>query len=192
MILSQEDYISYYLKTGRFADGQYSPPNKKLNEAQLKTKYNKYIKRQEKKQINITERFSDFSEKEDGELTYVQKVLRAEKEALDRDPDKQEFWKNLTEREKSAIREKIGIARDKKGEIIYDPCHIIGRTQNKTLAIDPENIIYMPRIIHSLIDTYLNFEGKPISKEERENLWKHILGEEWYNRLQRKHLERTY
>jgi hypothetical protein len=189
-MLSYEDFITYYGKYGRFPDAQYSNPDKILNERQLKTKYEKYIKRQSVALLKLKNKFDvpeTFEEDTEQPSTYIQKVFQAEKEALERDPDRQEFWINLTDDEINAIHNKIGMFKDKEGNVLYDPCHVISRTQNKILAYDPDNIIYMPRYCHSLIDIYKNFFTlKSITKEEREDLWKHILGEERYNRLQDK------
>jgi hypothetical protein len=185
---TEEAFTEYYYSHGRFPDGQYSSQEKKLNEAQLKTKYKKYVKRQEKikekfsKKFDVPESILEMDNEQPS--TYLQRVLAAEKQVKENDPNYEEWKKNLSREEIEIIEKKMYICKDKDGEVIYDPAHVIPRSKSRTLAKNLLNIIMLPRYVHSLLDSYKDpITEKSIPKEEVELWWKKILGEERYNLL---------
>jgi hypothetical protein len=168
---TEKEYKNYYIKNNRFPDGQYNNPQKILNERQVKTKYEKYCKRYEKKQV-----------KENSE--YKQAIFDAEKNVIDNDPEAQEFWSKWNTEERYVLNQRCLMFKNDKGEILIDPAHVFGRGEAPQLSSEELNIIPMPRYFHSLIDQYINpITGKAMKKEEHEQLWRRIVGDKRYDEL---------
>lgn len=168
--VTYEYYYEYYKKNNRFLDGQYNNPEKDLNDKQIKTKYNKYVKRFEKK-----------LSKENSE--YVQNIFSAEEEARKLDPEADIFWSSLSKEQYDIVKKEMKKIKDFS---IIDPCHIISRGTCTKLADNIDNILMAPRVFHSYIDQYLNpFSEKheAITKEQQESIWRCIVGDERYNTL---------
>lgn len=149
-----EEFKDYYEKYGYTITG-------KTNIKQgLKYQYKKYVKKEEKKKL-----WKDCRD-----------------EAFRRNPNGEQFFDNLTDRE-------FDFYIELKGDMsIFDPCHIIGKGEcpKKELVNNPDNILIAPRYFHSLIDQYRNpftAEHEIISKEERETIWIRFIGKEMMQKL---------
>jgi len=181
-VLSEEEYIDYYNTNNRFPNSQYSSPTKKYNSAQLKSKYQKYLKSEKKREERSTRQVERQENKEYTLSEYQQSIILAEEQVLKEDPTHALFWSVWTEEEKETIKQ--------GGKLIgeyntFDPMHIISRSQSRKLACDPLNIIYGARYFHTCIDSYINpFTKKNMSKEERDHLWIRLIGIERFNWLQ--------
>ena len=173
MAVSLQEYKEYYLKNKRFMDGQYSNSESfPLKDKQIQTKFNKYQKRTEKK---LTKTNTD----------YADSVFAAEKEARDADCVANVFWNSLTEEQSDFMMKEIKKCKDFS---IIDSAHIIPRSKSKELACDPYNIIMLPRIFHSCIDSMVNpfsERHETISKEEQEKIWIQVVGKERWDELHR-------
>jgi len=173
---TEEEYKNYYLKNRVFPDGQYSNKDKVLNDKQIKTKYEKYCKRTEKKKV-----------KENSD--YMNKVFEVEAECKKDNPNAERFYNKIQELDKewntnfeSYFRKMNKIFGD-----IYDPAHILGRSP-RFMAVEKENIEILPRFVHSNLDQYLEIFDKEykhytISKERHEEIWRLIIGNERYDEL---------
>lgn len=171
-IKSLEEYVEFYNKNGYLLDGQYSNPKKTLNKGQLKFKYERYIRKSERKESN-----------KGIQSEYVQKVNEAMLEARRQDPAANLFWDSLTEEEYDVVFKEMKKLPDFR-EI--DPCHIFGRGQAPQLADNLLNIVMAPRAFHNFVDKFLNpFSEKHegITKEQHEQIWRHIVGDERYDTL---------
>jgi hypothetical protein len=177
-VLSEEEYITFYYEKARLIDGQYSNNERRLNNAQLLTKYKKYCKAQAK--IDSQKKvFNTITEEWEGKepSNYLKNVFLAEKEARECDPQCSQWYQHLSIAEYSFLSNKSRIFQDNKGQILYDPAHIINRGGNTKLANCVENIIMLPRYIHSLLDQGNSpFSGKKWSLEEKEAFWIKIVG----------------
>jgi len=166
-----DDYKNYYLSNRAFPDGQYSNKDKVLNEAQIKIKYQKYIRKLERKENKEP---SDHMK----EIWEVEKVVR------EKDPEAKLFWSVWNDEERNFLYKKCSIFRDEEGKILLDPAHILNRSTNPHLSNEELNIIMIPRYFHSLLDQHLSpFTGKHIDNEEHTKLWIRIVGEDRYNQL---------
>ena len=165
-----EQYIAFYQKNNRLFDNQYTNPEKTLNFQQLKSKYEKYIRRSEKKKLKVN-------------TQYAQSIYDVEKECRDKDPAANEFWNALTSEETDFLMKemkKILAFRD------IDPAHILPRGVYPHLSTEPLNIIMVPRVFHTFIDGFLNpftTKHEAITKEKQEQIWRHIVGDSRYDKL---------
>lgn len=158
-----EDFVAIYEKTGKCPQ-QMSKPKHTLNERELKSRYEKYIKPKKEK---------------------------VQKGSWD-DPLWQEVADKVWKRDKSECRLLSKLKIDNPDLYLYfiknnmkslytklDLAHIIPRSQSAELYYEPTNLILLNRVAHSNLDTYHDpVTGKPITKEEHEKWWRYILNEE--------------
>ncbi len=169
-LLELEEYTAYYHTYKRFPDGQYSNPDKVLNEQQILTKYKKYVSRTEKKATKTNSE-------------YVSNVFTAEEEARNLDKDCDVFWNSLSIEQYDIIKKEM---RKIKDFSIIDPCHIFSRGSSPQLADCVDNILMAPRAFHTFIDQYLNpFTEKheALTREQHDDIWISIIGIDRWNKL---------
>lgn len=168
MSLSYDEFLDFYKERG-FLPNDISKSKNKLNEKQLKFKYEKYLKSEQKK-IDRRERLS----KEDPQWTEVKSKL------------------NLTECYFKKYLEKNGLIEDlhnlyKNAGIllsIIDPAHVFGRGSYPHMKYDLNNIVPLNRYTHSCLDQNRHpITGKSISHEEVRSFWILIVGIETYRNL---------
>jgi len=166
--MTLEEFTKNYYKYGKCSN-QIRKPKNKLNEKQIKTQYDKYIKKlNDKKEFEVDEKW-----------------IKVREEVFNRDGYCQLFDK-LNAIELSFIKESLFY--DTK---IIDPAHVFGKGAYPHLKYDPENIVSLMRLFHSRLDSYHNpITGEPIDKLEHENWWRRIVGNDRYNKLKRKALKR--
>jgi len=157
-----EDFVAIYEKTGKCPQ-QMSKPKHTLNERELKSRYEKYIKPKKEK---------------------------VQKGSWD-DPLWQEVADKVWKRDKSQCRLLSKLKIDNPDLYLYfiknnmkslytklDLAHIVPRSQSSELYYEPSNVLLLNRISHGLIDTYHDpINGKSITKEEHEKWWRYILNE---------------
>jgi len=157
-----EQFKDYYMKKG-ICLGQMSKPKHTLNDKELKTRYEKYIKPKKEK---------------------------VQKGSWD-DPLWQEVADKVWKRDKSQCRLLSKLKIDNPDLYLYfiknnmkslytklDLAHIVPRSQSSELYYEPSNVLLLNRISHGLIDTYHDpINGKSITKEEHEKWWRYILNE---------------
>lgn len=163
-----EDFVAIYEKTGK-CPGQMSKPKHILNDKELKTRYEKYIKPKKEK---------------------------VQKGSWD-DPLWQEVADKVWKRDKSECRllSKLKIDNPelylffiknnmKSLYIKLDLAHIIPRSQSAELYYEPINLILLNRVSHSLLDSYHNpITGEAINKVQRDEWWEYIIGNELWKKL---------
>lgn len=176
-MMTFEEYKNYYIRSNYkyFPDGQYCNPKKILKDNQIEFKYNKYIKGVERKTLK-------------GNSKYIQKIFDVEEECKNEDPFAVKFYSRIKELDKQWNTDFHDYFKKMNKVVgdIYDPCHIISRGTNRKLSSLKENIIIMPRYVHSLLDQYyeiFSVTPKSISRKRHEEIWKLIVGEEKYNYL---------
>lgn len=172
MIDSLEDYIEYYKLNKKLPYPQVSYSAKELNERQLATKYKDYCK----KIKNVKEKQENNEESE-----YLKNLKKAKEEARKLDPEGKTFYNSLTEEQKDFLK------RNSFGKFNnLDPAHIFSTGEYPFLADEIENIVMIPRYVHSYIDQMLNpFSDKheKLTKEQHSELWIQFVGEERYKSL---------
>ena len=68
-----------------------------------------------------------------------------------------------------------------------DVAHVIPRTSSKALYYEPDNLVLLNRVSHSLLDTYHDpITGVAIVPQQVEDYWKYIIGVEKYEELKEK------
>lgn len=159
-----EAFIDYYNKFKKFPLNIYTPP-KKMNNKQLKSKYNKYNK--------IVDKMCNKSINKD-----IEKDKCVKKICMKRSENKCEIWPILSDCEREIVKERLF-----EKIMMLDPIHIIGRS-NKNLRWNPENIIIGMRYFHSCIDQYIDpINNKTMTSKERDDWFIRIIGKERFNKL---------
>lgn len=185
MILSESEFISYYETRHRFPDGAYVNPGKTLNRNQLLSKYRKYVASQSRREAKANvDREKVKVKKPKPKSSYTQNVDAAIAEAKKRDPRGEVWLQNLSEAEREFVASQM--AGNPILQIL-DGAHVVSRMQGgKLLASNVDNILVLPRYVHANLDNYRDFlrPGCPhISADERDALWRKIVGEERWERL---------
>lgn len=187
-MMTFDDYRNSYIRSNykRLPDGQYCNPKKALNENQLATKYKKYVRKSETKEIK-------------GNTKYVQAIYDIEAECRIEDPFADEFYASVATLDASWGTDYVSYFKRMNKMIgdIYDPAHILPRGANPRLASCKENIIMLPRFVHTLLDNQLeifNEENKhtTTTKERHEKLWRLIVGDYRYDLVQQLRKEVYY
>lgn len=155
-----EEFVNQYKKYGK-CPGQMSKPGHMLNERELGTRYEKYIKLKEKKIQKGS--WDDPKWKEVADIVW--KRDKGECRLLSRlKVDNLNLYMYFIENNISTLYKKLDLA------------HIIPRSKSSELYYEPNNIILLNRVSHSNLDTYHNpVTGEAINKEDHEWWWRYIL-----------------
>jgi len=177
-----EEFVEFYNTYGK-TPNQISKPNHSLTPRELETKYQKYIRSEDKKQQRKEEQ--------------IKKQRKSQREkAKEIDFDLIKVYSKVDKRDNfqcrliaildfNAYRELTANAWDALLCQI-DHAHYLRRLSYPHLKYDIDNIVLLNRYSHSMIDQMCNpVNGKPITKEEHENWWKLILGNQ-YTRIMEK------
>lgn len=166
MILTFQEFLKYYNKHGKCIN-QIQKPRKPLNERQIKSRYDKYLKSEEKTNNLRKENL---------------KWRRLVNEVRSRDRDSCRLWFVLNSEERRILIENAGHLLN-----ILDPAHVFGKGSKPELKFEIDNIILLNRYSHTMLDENKNpITGDYISIEEKESWWKRILGKNFYNNLKEK------
>lgn len=169
-----EQFIQFYQQRGYLDMGTtIRKPSKPLNERQIKTAYDQYVRKTERQKQKQSEKRNQPMSK-DAELSiFVRK----------RDGNQCRLLRLLTPREYALWKEHYG------GQDTVDAAHVFGKGAHPWMRYDPDNIVCLNRFSHLSLDTYRNpLTGSTISKEEHEMWWKRIIGGNVYNEL----LDKSY
>jgi 5-methylcytosine-specific restriction endonuclease McrA len=161
-MISFEEFVDQYKKYGKCL-GQISKPGHILNERELKTRYEKYIK--PKKEKIQKGSWDDPKWKEVADIVW--KRDKGQCRLLSRlKIDNLEMYMYFINTNLPSLYTKLDLA------------HVIPRSQSSELYYEPNNIVLLNRISHSWLDSYHHpVTGKSITKEEREEWWEYILNE---------------
>lgn len=165
-----EQFCEHYQKYGK-CPNQLSKPLHILNEKELLTKWKSYCKAKTKSSQKIQkgvigdplwDEVSDIVWKRDKECRLLSKLKI----------DKFEDYKYFISSNPYSLIQKLDLA------------HIISRSASKNLYYDPDNIIILNRVSHSFMDQYCDpITGKSITKDQRENWFRYIVGDDKYEKL---------
>lgn len=170
-MFSKDQYFEYYYSHNRCID-DFNIRKHPYTQTQLETKYKKYVekesKKYEKNKIQIDEKWQN-----------IIKNLPNYCELIDRLKQDKKY-------------SDIEIIRSKAGFLVntIDGAHYKSRQKAPFMKYDSDNVVALNRYSHSNLDFMKHpIYGIPITQEEQESWWKYILGEERYNRLNKKFKE---
>jgi len=162
-MLTYEQYKENYKKYGKCVD-QMTRPSKPLSERLLLLRYDKYIKKEERKQQKFEDRKVD------------ERWGAVREEIFTRDGHRCRLKSILSIQELRLFKEHDGYFMN-----TLDGAHVIARSISKNLYYEPRNIITLDRVFHSRLDfNKCPLTGKGITRQEKEWWWIRIIGrEEW-------------
>lgn len=175
-IESFDEYKEYYNKYGRLPLPQVNYSAKPLNERQLLTKYKDYQKKVSGRKVATDSESYKISD-------YTKRVMSAKQSARDNDPNHEVYNAFLN---KLTAEQRLHLKKNSIGVFgIYDPAHIFDCGSYPYMSDVVDNIVMIPRYLHSHIDQFLDpfNEGEHLTADEHTELWKMIVGEDRYNRL---------
>lgn len=160
-VMPFKSFLEFYNKYGK-TPNQMLPPKNKLNEQQLLSAYDRYVKGMNKK-----------DKLKDKKLKEIYKQIDI------RDGNKCRLIPLLTAGELAIFKENAH-GFDK----IIDHSHVFGKGAYPQMKYYKENIVLLNRYSHTMLDSRRSpINGKPITHEEWEEWWIRIVGELVYNKL---------
>ena len=184
--ISFEDFYAYYEKWGKCLN-QLAKPKKPLNDAQILSKYNAYVRSLETKQNNIKKKLERSKVKEPKAL----KGTKADEkwvntcEIVDR-RDKRECRLIKTLKASGRLHD-LDLLYKNAGNFLkrIDHAHILPKSRYAYLYYNVENIILLNRYSHSLLDQYCDpITGKKITTEEHKLWWEFLVSSELLEKLE--------
>ena len=197
---SFEEFVAYYKETNRFLLPLVNYSKKPLTDRQLQSKYKDYcakiekqeMKNEEKKidaKIKMYESMLNYDDSEKSEhCKSIDETMKRVHEKNDISCYRR-FYKSLEMWQRKILDDNLWLCPKKNGSYTFDGCHILDRGKHSKLADDEDNIVLLPRYLHKCLDDYINpFTQKIMKKEEHDDIWICIIGEERWNRLHEKAL----
>ncbi len=177
MLLTFEEYQSYYEKNDRLPNGAYVS-KKGYNLAQLQSKYKKYFVSESKRE----QARKRYVKKANNKRRHYKVDMKWEVTKLTvdgRDHKQCRLFKILNNKEKKDVEKQLtGVGKR------IDRAHIFSKGSNPHLKYTPENIVTLYRLFHQRLDTYRHpIYDYPISADEQEKFWCRIVGENNYLQL---------
>lgn len=176
-ILTLTEFQNFYL-TKRYLPFNLYQGNKNLNEKQLLSKYQKYLKYIENQEIKKQKQIEILKDKQANQEIVIDKKWEEIKNiALQRDNYACRLFSLLT------IEEKQRFENSLKDINFLDPytldcCHLLSRGRYPSLKYDIDNIFVLYRVFHSRLDKYLNpIDGCSIDRKEHRKWWIRISGD---------------
>lgn len=166
-MMSLEEFKLFYKERG-FLPNDVVRRKNPLNEKQIITRYNKFLKSEEKRKERMLR--NSFDEKwEEFKLT-----LDLSECSL------------LKKFRKLQCQTELEFLIENSGNLIkvIDPAHVFSKGAYPHLKYEKENVVALNRWSHSCLDSRKHpVYGGPISEEEYVFWWKFIVGEERYQKL---------
>ena len=162
-----EEYKEFYEKRG-YLPNSVSVPKGRLNEKQLKRKFEKFLEQTEKK--GYTNSIDEKWETLKSQMTLSQCLL-------------------VQRLEEGGHHEAVRELKERAGFLFYtiDPAHVFPKGGYPYLKYDEDNVAPLNRYSHGCLDTMRDpISGEPITKEVHEKFWKMIVGDERYTVLKEK------
>lgn len=155
-------------------------------EHKQKSCYTKYILKQEKDKIKKDEKYQKQREE------YIEKCINKDfeiqderweelrKEIFIRDKGECQFYSKCSDDEKIILNSKLW------GKMkTLDCAHVFPKGSYPNMKYEQSNIFLLYRYVHFCLDNYLNpFTEEKITKEEVQEFWKRMIGEQTYAELQ--------
>jgi len=188
-MLTRDDYFDYYKSNKRLPNESYlTNRSKPLNDNQLQSKYEKYVKQENHKEAK---RDADFKKrveeaqlkefKEDSLWSTVKDIV------YKRDMYSCRFEKILSFEELKLYEKNF----PKFLREIIDPAHVFGKGAYPHQKYEVDNIMCISRAAHSCLDQNRDpVTGVSISLKEKNDWWKRIIGEAAYEKLRLKSIEK--
>lgn len=194
---SFEEFVNYYKETNRFLLPLVNYSKKPLTDKQLESKYKEYCKKIEKQNEKREEKIIDNKIKmyesmlnpTDAKSEHFKRIDETMKKVHEKNDIScyRKFYNSLEHWQKKIIDDNMWLCPKKNGTYTFDGCHILDRGKYSKLADDEDNIVLLPRYLHKCLDDYINpFSNKIMKKEEHDDIWIYIVGEERWNRLHEK------
>lgn len=168
------EFEAYYRKTGRLNMGTcMRVPSKKLNQDQLETAYQQYLK----KMIGQAAR----------------KHEKAESKGAGPSPDAK-LRKEIERRDFHTCR-LIPLLNKEERDLLFSNCGILYRTLDAAHVFEKSafphmrymknNVVLLNRFSHNMLDQQKSpLTGKGITREMKDDWWKRILGKDYYEELE--------
>lgn len=165
---SYEEFLFFYEEKG-YLPNDVSRRKNKLNDKQLKSRYEKYLRSEQKRQ-----------------------------EALERYTSKDERWEELKSKKSlltCELIDKLSLLgyqnaieeiRGRAGHLyfIIDPAHVFGKGAYPHMKYDLDNVVPLNRYSHSMLDQNRDpISGEQISNEDKIDWWIFIIGNNKYQEL---------
>lgn len=167
--MSFDDFKAFYIKNGRCINDACARKNK-MNEAQLKQRYKKYLDSSQKKQAA----FERYRKKSSQKVVKIDKRWQETKKAIDKKKGRK-CWLifRLSENELRELRKHGGMLVEQ-----VDRAHIFRKSNYPHLKYNVDIIVPLNRWSHSCLDQYRHpITGVPISNEEHLYWWRRIVPE---------------
>lgn len=167
-MLSEEAFYQMYYKTGKLP-GDIGVRKNKLTEKQLQRKWVQYQNRE----LNRAEKKKSQKNQKDERWEEIRAGLGKNCRLVSR----------LYE---LGLNDALGELNTNAGWLIktIDGAHYKSRSRFPMLIYYPDNVVPLNRFSHSMLDQYRDpINGDPITKEEHEQWWELILGEEAFSRI---------
>lgn len=167
-MLSEEAFYQMYYKTGKLP-GDLGVRKNKLTEKQLQRKWIQYQQREASRSEKKKAQFSQRDERWEEIKTGLGKNCR--------------LIQRLYE---SGMNDALIDLNNNAGWLIrtIDGAHYKSRSRYPFLIYYPDNVVPLNRYSHSMLDQCKDpITGDTISKEEQEEWWRFILGDETYDRI---------
>lgn len=176
-MLTFPEYKSFYESKGYFPDGSYVRP-KGYNEAQLKSKFQKYERSQNRKKMKTLGKGS----------SQDHKWIDTKKELWETKGTDCALCSVLNDEEFQTL-----ISNDIFNLKTIDPAHVLGKGAFPKSYYKVKNLVPLNRYSHSMLDSgHHPLTGKVISKKEKIEWWDRILIQyglnyqdmlDWYTKL---------
>jgi len=170
MSFSFEEFESFYIEK-RYLPNDIGRRENKLNERQLKSRFEKYLQSEEKKQLRFERLISKDNNREWEELKSnldLTQCLLIEK--------------LLENNYRSAVVE----LKNNAAHLInvIDPAHVFGKGAHPHMKYDLDNVVPLNRFSHSMLDQNRDpISGEQISSEDKSGWWMFIVGNKTYQEL---------
>jgi hypothetical protein len=181
--MTYDEFVHFYHDNGRCVN-QIQKPNHELSNQELQSRYNKYVKSEQKKEEKKQELIEKQKQKSFNKQEEVDLQLEEAYKKVDvRDKGKCQLINKLT---REHFKELCSNAWKEMLDTI-DHAHVFGKGPYPELKYDPNNIVLLNRYSHSMLDQYRHpLNGSQITDQEKIHWWIFIIGGERYNILKAK------
>jgi hypothetical protein len=167
---SFEEFKDYYEQTGLVQAGKSRAIKKIVNEKQLHTAFKSHLQKVIKATVKVETKHISIS---------GDQILRVE--CMERDHNTCRLLSRLTILEEHDFNQNANFLKKK-----LDAAHVFGKNAYPHMRYMLDNIVILNRISHNWLDICKSpINGKPITKEERAQWWKRIIGASLYETLEK-------
>jgi len=186
-ILTLKEFKEHYQKYGRCVN-DLQKRNSKLTEVGLKTRYDQYLKSEQKRE----ERQQRVYEKQrNAEIDYTDEAWENVKLSVaKRDNYQCQFIKILSDDEYRQLVAHVKRVASGGFLVKIDPAHIYPKGSYPHMKYDEENVVLINRFVHSLLDVFKDpLTGEMITATKRLEWFEKVVGKERMKSLYSKSLK---